>query len=271
MPVDLITNVSSLVAEANLNQTQLTKELSFQKLSSGLRINSAADDAAGLGIAKSMNAQVRSYSVATQNANDAISMVQTADGSAEQIDGLLTRMRELSVEAQNGTMNATNIGNLNTEFQQDLQEIDRIAGDANFNGNSLLAGAANTINFQVGINGTASDVIAVQFGACDTTGLGVSGTTVTSANILQTIDTALSTLNTNRGNFGAAMNRLQDASTAITQTQNNLSSALATIQDVDVASETANLAREQVLSQAGAAVLAQANQSPQLALKLLGG
>jgi flagellin len=270
MPVDLITNVSSLISEANLNQTELAQQASFQKLSSGLRINSAADDAAGLGIAKSMNAQVASYAVAAQNANDAVSMVQTADGSAEQIDGLLTRMRELAVEAQNGTMNSTDIGNLNTEFQQDLQEIDRVSGDANFNGNNLLAGAANTISFQVGIEGTASDVISVQFGACDTTGLGVHGATVTSANILQTIDGALTTLNSNRSNFGAAMNRLQDASTAITTTSNNLSAALGTIQDVDVASETANLAREQVLSQAGAAVLAQANQTPQLALKLLG-
>jgi flagellin len=271
MPVDLITNVSSLISEANLNKTELSQQASFQKLSSGLRINSAADDAAGLGIAKSMNAQVASYGVAMQNSNDAISMVQTADGSAEQIDGLLTRMRELAVEAQNGTMNSTNIGNLNTEFQQDLQEIDRVSGDASFNGNNLLGGAANTINFQVGIEGTASDVISVTFGACDTTGLGVNGTTVTSANILQTIDAALTTLNTNRSNFGAAMNRLQDASTAITATQNNLSAALATIQDVDVASETSNLARQQVLAQAGAAVLAQANQTPQLALKLLGG
>jgi len=270
MAVDLITNVSSLVAEANLNETQMSVQGSFTKLSSGLRINSAADDAAGLGIAKSMNAQVQSYAVAAQNANDAVNMVQTADGSSDQIDGLLTRMRELAVEAQNGTMNATDVGDLNTEFQQDLAEIDRVANDASFNGTNLLGGAANTINFQVGIQGTASDVIPVQFGACDTTGLGVSGTTVTSANILQTIDAALTTLNTNRSNFGAGMNRLQDAANNIANTQTNLSAALATIQDVNVATETANLAREQVLAQAGVAVLSQANQSPQLALKLLG-
>jgi flagellin len=271
MSVDLITNVASLMAENNLNATQASLQNSFEQLSSGYRINSAADDAAGLGIAKSMNAQVQSYTEASQNANDAVSMVQTADGSADQVEGLLTRMRQLAVEAQNGTMNANDISNLNTEFSQDLAEIDRVTGDANFNGTNLLAGAASTINFQVGINGTASDVIAVQFGACDSTGLGVAGTTVTSANILTTIDTALTTLNTTRANFGAAINRLQDASSSIQSMQTNLSSALGTIEDVDVASATANLARQQVLAQAGASVLSQANQTPQLALKLLGG
>jgi flagellin len=269
VPIYLQTNSSALVAEQNLSTTQLSVQGSFTKLSSGYRINSAADDAAGLGISKSMNAQIQSYGVAVQNANDAVSMVQTADGSADQIDGLLTRMRQLAVEAQNGTMSSNDVTSLNTEFQQDLSEIDRVAGDATFNGNTLLAGAQTTINFQVGINGTASDSIAVSFGACDTTGLGMSGTTVTSAGILQTIDTAMQALNTTRGVFGAAMNRLQDASTATTQMQNNLSSALASIQDVNVATETANLAREQVLAQAGASVLSQANQAPQLALKLL--
>ena len=269
MSVDLITNVGSLMAETNLNSTSGSIQNSFEQLSSGYRINSAADDAAGLGISKSMNAQVQSYTQASQNANDAVSMVQTADGSANQVTSLLTRMRELAVEAQNGTMNTNDVSNLNTEFQQDLQEIDRVTGDANFNGTNLLSGAANTINFQVGINGTASDVIAVQFGATDAAGLGMTGTTVTSANILTTIDSALTSLNTNRANFGAAINRLQDASSSISSMQTNLSSALATIEDVDVASATANLARQQVLAQAGAAVLSQANQTPQLALKLL--
>jgi flagellin len=269
MPIYLQTNTSALVAEENLSNTQNAVQGSFTKLSSGYRINSAADDAAGLGIAKSMNAQIQSYGVAVQNANDAVSMCQTADGSADQIDSLLTRMRELAVEAQNGTMSSNDVTSLNTEFQQDLQEIDRVAGDASFNGNTLLAGAQTTVNFQVGIDGTATDSIGVTFGGCDTAGLGVAGTTVTSSGILQTIDSAMQSLDTTRGVFGAAMNRLQDASQATTNMQNNLSSALSTIQDVDVASETANLAREQVLAQAGASVLSQANQAPQLALKLL--
>jgi len=269
MALYLQTNVQSMIAENYFNQSNAAIQSSFTQLSSGYRINSAADDAAGLGIATNLNAQVQSYTIASQNTNDAISMVQTADGSADQIDSLLTRMRQLAVEAQNGTMNPGDVSNLNTEFQQDLSEIDRVTGDANFNGTNLLSGAANTINFQVGIDGTASDVIAVQFGASDAAGLGVAGTTVTSANILPTIDGALTTLNTNRANFGAAINRLQDASSSISSMQTNLSSALATIQDVDVATATANLARQQVLAQAGAAVLSQANQTPQLALKLL--
>jgi flagellin len=269
MAIYLQTNNAALVANAKFNNSQQMVQASFTKLSSGFRINSAADDAAGLGISKSMNAQVQSYTIASQNANDAVSMVQTADGSADQIDGLLTRMRQLAVEAQNGTMSPNDVTNLNTEFQQDLSEIDRVAGDSTFNGATLLSGAANTINFQVGINGTTSDQIAVSFGGADTAGLNMSGTTVTSSAILTTIDSAMQTLNNTRAGFGAAMNRLQDAASQIQSTQTNLSAALSTIQDVDVASETANLAREQVLAQAGASVLSQANQVPQLALKLL--
>ncbi|HEY4014493.1 MAG TPA: flagellin [Polyangiaceae bacterium] len=269
--LDLQTNVAALQAQTNLDRSQNSLQSSFTKLSSGMRINSAADDAAGLGIAKSMNAQLQSYTVAQQNSADAVSMVQTADGAADQIDSLLTRMRELAVEAQNGTMSSTDTANLNVEFQQDLSEIDRVSSDATFNGTNLLSGSSTTVSFQVGIFGTSNDQIGVNFGGCDTSGLGVQGTTVTDPNILQTLDTALTSLNTTRANFGAVMNRLQDAQTSTENTQTNLSSSLATIQDVDVASETANLAREQVLTQAGAAVLAQANQVPQLALKLLQG
>jgi flagellin len=273
MPLYLQSNTSALVAENYFNQSQASIQNSFTQLSSGYRINSAADDAAGLGISMSINAQVQSYTVASQNANDAISMVQTADGSANQIDSLLTRMRELAVEAQNGTMSANDVTNLGTEFNQDLSEIDRVAGDATFNGTSLLSGATNSVAFQVGINGTTNDQIAVTFGGCDTSNLGLvpGGTTVTvtSANILTTIDTAMQTLDNNRAGYGAAMNRLQDASSQITSTQTNLSSALSAIEDVNVASATADLAREQVLAQAGASVLSQANQAPQLAEKLL--
>ncbi len=272
MAIYLQTNVSSLIAENGFNSSTQSIQSSFTKLSTGYRINSAADDAAGLGIAKNMNAQVKSYAVAAQNANDAVTMVQTADGSAEQIHGLLTRMRELSVEAQNGTMSAGDVTNLNTEFQQDLKEIDRVAGDANFNGTNLLSGAqaaGNNVAFQVGINGTTADQISVQFGGADTSSLAVSGTNVNDAGILGKIDAAITSLNTTRAGFGAGMNRLQDAASQIQSTETNLSAALSTIQDVDVAQETGNLARHQVLAQAGASVLAQANQSPQLALKLL--
>ncbi len=269
MAIFLQTNVNSLVAEQNFSMTQSKLQGSFAKLSSGYRINSAADDAAGLGIAKSMNAQVQSYAVAERNANDAISMTQTADGAADQVHGLLTRMRELTVEASNGAMSAADVSNLNTEYQGDLSEIDRIAGNTSFNGHVLLGGAANTVNFQVGINGTTSDQIAVSFGGADSTGLGVNGTAVSTVSTA-TLDTAINSLSTIRAGFGAAMNRFQSAVGAIQSTETNLGAAVARIQDVDVASETANLSREQVLAQAGVSVLAQANQSPQLALKLLG-
>jgi flagellin len=269
MALYLQTNVQSMIAENYFNQSNTAIQNSFTQLSSGYRINSAADDAAGLGIAKNLNAQVQSYTIASQNTNDAISMVQTADGSANQIDSLLTRMRQLAVESQNGTMSTNDQANLNTEYQQDLGEIDRVAGDATFNGAALLAGATNTVNFQVGINGTANDQIAVAFGGAGSTTLGVGGTTVTSANLTTTIDAAIQSLSVSRAGFGAAINRLQDASSAINATSTNLSSALSVIQDTDVASATANLSREQVLAQAGASVLSQANQAPQLALKLL--
>jgi hypothetical protein len=147
MALYLQTNVQSMIAENYFNQSNAAIQSSFTQLSSGYRINSAADDAAGLGIATNLNAQVQSYTIASQNTNDAISMVQTADGSADQIDSLLTRMRQLAVEAQNGTMSTNDQSNLNTEYQQDLGEIDRVAGDATFNGTSLLSGAANTVNW----------------------------------------------------------------------------------------------------------------------------
>jgi flagellin len=272
MALYLQTNVQSMIAENYFNQSNSAIQSSFTQLSSGYRINSAADDAAGLGIAKNLNAQVQSYTIASQNTNDAISMVQTADGSADQIDNLLTRMRQLAVEAQNGTMSTNDQTNLNTEYQQDLSEIDRVAGDATFNGTSLLSitgGGTTTVNFQVGINGTSNDSIGVAFGGASTTDLGVNGSSVTTSGLTGLLDTAIQKLSTARAGFGAAINRLQDASSAIQATSTNLSSALSVIQDTDVASATADLAREQVLAQAGASVLSQANQAPQLALKLL--
>ncbi len=277
MALYIQTNSAALFAEQNFNMTQTQLNGSFTKLSSGYRINSAADDAAGLGIAKSMNAQVQSYAMASQNANDAVSMVQTADSTADQVDGLLTRMRELAVEAQNGTMSSKDQANLDTEFQQDMSEIDRVAVDTQFNGSALLssgtAGATFSVSFQVGINGSATDQINVSFGGIDSTGLALGGVGVSNfaaaGAAISSIDAAIASLSTTRAGFGAAMNRLSDAANTIQSTSTNLAAALSTIQDVNVATETAKLAREQVLAQAGASVLMQANQAPQLALKLL--
>jgi flagellin len=273
MSLFIQTNVASMVAQNNFSNTQAQLASSFQKLSSGYRINSAADDAAGLGIASSMKAQVQSYTYAMQNANDGISMAQTADGAAAQIGDLLTKMRGLAVQGSNGSLSSSDSTNLNSQFQSSLAQIDNIANVTQFNGKNLLAGASASVSFQVGIGTTASDQISAQFGGADTTNLNVGTLKVDNATDSQaaitSIDTAIASLSTVREGFGAAINRLQGTISNLQSSQTNMSASLSRIQDVDIASETAALSREQVLAQAGAAVLSQANQSPQLALKLL--
>jgi len=274
MALTVQSNVTSMNAQNQLSKTQNMLSTSFARLASGLRINSAADDAAGLGISKSMNAQVRSYAVAERNTNDGISMLQTADGGAEAIHGLLTRMRELAVQASNGSLSANDYTNIDAEFQQNLQEIDRVAGSVQFNGINLLAGAAAGKTFQVGIGTASTDQVSVSFGGADSTELGVTGNDVTSFAKAQTsitkLDGAIQKLSGVRATFGAAMNRFDAAVSNLQSMQTNTFAALSRIRDADIATETANLSKNQVLSQAGAKILAQANQSPQLALSLLG-
>jgi flagellin len=271
------TNVASLEAQRNLASTQKALTTNFQKLSSGYRINSASDDAAGLGISEQMSAQIRSYAVAERNTNNGISMAQTAEGALGQIGSMLQRMRELSVEGSNGDLTTTDRGFLDTEFTQLKQEIDRISTSTTFNNQSLLSGAANTITFQVGINNTTNDQINVVFGGVDLTSLGVNGSSVSGAtatnaqSAIDSIDAAIAAVSTQRSNYGAAMNRMQVTVSNIQSMSTNLSAANSRIKDVDIAQETAAMSKNQVLSQAGAAVLAQANQAPQLALSLLRG
>jgi flagellin len=277
MALVIQTNVASLEAQKNLNTVSKGLQISFNRLSSGFRINTAADDAAGLAISDSFRAQIRSYSVAERNANDGVSMAQTAEGSLGQVTGLLTRMRELAVQSANGSQSAADRGYLDTEFGQLKSEIDRIQKSTKYDGNSLIqSGTASTI-FQVGINNSANDQITVTFGGLTLTTLLAATTVVagaTSANSLNSIDridAALTTVSTTRARFGAVMNRF-DVTTANIQTARlNISAANSRIRDVDVAEESASLSRSQVLSQAAASVLAQANQSPQLALGLLRG
>lgn len=268
------TNVASLVAQNNLYRTQQSLGKNFERLSSGYRINSSADDAAGLGISKSINAQVRSLTVAERNANDGISMASTADGAAEQVHNILTRLRELAVQGANGTVNATDSANLNVEFQAQFSEIDRIAAVATFNGRNLLAGAAASVTFQVGINNVATaDRLDINFGGGDTARLGLTGASVSSVansrTAIGTIDTAITNLSTLREGWGSAINRMTTTINNLQSQSTNLSASLSRIRDVNVAEETAALSRNQVLLQAGAAVLGQANQAPQLALSLL--
>jgi flagellin len=275
MPVFINSNVASLEAQRNLSKTQSDQSVNFQRLSSGMRINSASDDAAGLGIRENLNAQVRSLSVAERNSNNAISMAQTAESALGQVSGILTRMRELAVQGANGDLGATDRGYLDTEFQSLRSEITRISDSTLFNGRQLLGGAATTVTFQVGINNTTSDRIDVSFGGVDLTALGIDASSVSGATAansqtaIASLDTAIGTVSSRRATFGASMNRLSTTVSNLQSMRTNISAANSRIADVDVAEETASMARNQVLSQAAVSVLAQANQAPQLALSLL--
>ena len=277
MAININTNVASMQAQIALDKNQQSLSSSFEKLSSGYRVNSAADDAAGLAISENMKAQIRSFVVASRNAEDAVSMTQTAEGALAQVHDILGRMRELAMEAANGSMGATDRGYLNNEFTSLQSEIRRIQGSTEFNGNKLLATAPMTTIFQVGLNNTGSDHIAVTFGGLSLSTLlsattNVAGAGATAAlDALGVIDGAIESVSTSRASYGAVMNRMSVTINAINNMQTNLTAANSRIRDVDVASETAKMSQEQVLTQAGVAVLAQANQIPQEALTLIKG
>jgi flagellin len=291
MALAIQTNLASLQAQQNVAKNTTALQASYQKLSSGLRVNSAADDAAGLAISENMKAQMRSFTVAQRNAADGISMAQTAEGSLGQIHDILGRMRELGMQGSNGTLSTTDQTNLNNEFRSLQDEIGRIQDSTTFNGTKLIAttsgGATDpaTVAFQVGLGGNlgaaGSDTISVSFNALNLSGLVgtyASGSTTGGADLtstanaqaaLSTIDTAIQDVSSKRAAFGAAMNRLSYASNTIQTMSTNMTAANGRIVDVDVASETAVMSRNQVLSQAGISVLAQANQIPQMAFGLL--
>ena len=266
MPMTINTNVVSLNAQRNLSTSQNSLATSMQRLSSGLRVNSAKDDAAGLAIAERMNAQVRGTDVAIRNANDGISLAQTAEGALATVTEALQRMRELSVQAANGSNGTSDRANLNAEYQQLSAEITRIATQTKFNGRAVLAGDAGAQTFQVGAN--SGDTLSVTTVAVTT----VAGdlTTVANANTaLGAIDTKLDAVNTDRATYGAAMSRLSFAISSLQISGENQAAARARIMDADFAAETANLSRTQIMQQAGSAMVAQANQLPQQVLALL--
>jgi flagellin len=276
MGIFINTNVASIEAQKNLGYNQSQLQVSFNRLSSGLRINSAKDDAAGLAISESLKSQIRSFNVAERNASDGISMAQTAEGALGEVHGILGRMRELAVQSANGSLTSTDRGFLQTEFSSLQAEITRIQGSARFNGRALVASTAETITLQVGLDNTGSDQISVTLGGVSLATISgnstlISGSTASGALAsLSTIDTAIISVSTARATFGAAMNRLEVAQASIQTMRLNLSAANSRIRDVDVATETSTLSRNQVLSQAGVSVLAQANQLPTLALNLMG-
>ena len=260
------TNVSSLNAQRNLSTSQGSLAVSMQRLSSGLRVNSAKDDAAGLAIADRMNAQIRGTNVAIRNANDGISLAQTAEGALATVTDALQRMRELAVQAQNGSNGTTDRANLDTEYQQLSAEITRIATQTKFNGTAIVGAGAGAQTFQVGANN--GDTLTVITTAVTTVGGGLT-TAATASTALAAVDSSLDTITTNRAIYGAAMSRFEFAVSNLRITSENQSAARGRIMDADFAAETANLARAQILQQAGTAMVAQANQLPQQVLQLL--
>jgi len=277
MSLSIRTNVSSLNAQRNLNQTQSMLDSSLSRLSSGYRITKAGDDAAGLGISTKLEAEIRSYGQAARNANDGLSLIQSSEAALNEDANILTRLRELATQAASDTVGSTERGYINQESTALVNELERIAQVTNFNGTYLLNGASTSpLDFQVGVYDTGND--RIQFSAVDATtsasGLGVTGLSLaakaSAQAALANIDAALAKVSDARSMLGAAGNRLDSAIRNIQAFSESLSAANSRIKDVDVAEETSALSRAQILSQAGVSVLAQANQMPQLALKLLG-
>ena len=275
MALTINTNIASLNAQRNLTASQSSLTTALQRLSSGLRVNSAKDDAAGLAIAEKMNAQVRGMNVAMRNANDAISLAQTAEGAMSTIGDALQRMRELSVQAANGTNDTEAQANLNAEYQALAEEVDRQIGAAKFNGVQLLDGNGGTITFQVGagtgvtdtIDVAASDLSALQ-GAAAFGDITSATNATTEINLL---DGYISDVTTARAAWGAAQNRFESVIASLQVASENTAASRGRIMDADFAAETANLTRAQILQQAGTAMLAQANALPNSVLTLLRG
>jgi flagellin len=266
MPMTINTNVVSLNAQRNLNMSQSSLSTSMERLSSGLRVNSAKDDAAGLAIATRQNAQIRGINVAIRNANDGISLAQTAEGALATITDALQRMRELAVQAQNGSNGTSDRANLDTEYQALSAEITRIAAQTKFNGTAIVGASAGAQVFQVGPNG--GDTLTITTTTVTTVAGGLT-TAALASTALGAIDTALDTINTSRASYGAAMSRFSMAIQNLQITGENMSAARGRIMDADFAAETANLSRAQILQQAGSAMVAQANQLPNQVLALL--
>jgi flagellin len=279
--ISILTNSASLTAQRNLASTQSSLSSSIGRLSSGMRINSASDDAAGLGISENLKANIQSLGQAQRNSNDAISMSQVAEGSMNDMQGIVSRMRELAVQSSNSTLGNNERGYIQTEYTQLSQEINRISSVTNFDGQNLLDGSASAgLTFQVGINNTTNDRISMSITKLTTSTLGSPALHIASASLstasaaqaaIGTFDTAIKQLSQARAKVGATQNRLQVTVSNLSVTSDNLTSANSRIRDVDVASESSNLTKNQILSQAGLAVLSQANQIPQAALSLLRG
>ena len=275
MGIRINTNVPSINTRRHLSNSTNAFNKSMEKLSSGLRINRAGDDAAGLAISENLKSDIRALNQAARNAADGISLIQTAEGSLDEVSNILLRMKELAEQALNGTLSDTDRGYLNAEFDALKGEINRISDSVDFNGVKLLDGSGTSVAIQVGIGTSGSDSVAVDLTTdVDTTGLGLAAAVDTASNAGQAmdqIDEAISTVVSSRGGFGAVQNRLESSIRNINMMAENLSAANSRIRDVDVAYETSNMTSYQILQQAGVAMLAQANMTSSLAMNLLGG
>jgi flagellin len=286
MSMSVNTNIGSLNAQRNLNKSQSSLSTSMQRLSSGLRVNSAKDDAAGLAIAERMNAQVKGMNVAVRNANDGISLAQTAEGALATVGDALQRMRELAVQSSNSTNSDSDKDSLDKEFGELSKEIQRVLGGTTFNGKHILATDAGSLTFQVGANTTTDDSISITttnmtslasittIAGTDNAGTGRAKIDSTAdataiATVIDDIDTAIDAVNSERATMGASQNRFDAVISNLQSSVENQSAARSRIMDADFASETANMSRAQILQQAGTAMVAQANQLPQQVLKLL--
>ncbi len=285
MSLSILTNTSAMQTQISLNNSSMAVSTAMQRLSSGLRINSAADDAAGYAIAQGLTSQVNGLQQAGQNVSDATSMVQTADSALNNVQSMLQRVSELAVQYQNGDLSSTDKTDIQDEVNQLTQEIDRQKGSVQFNGINLLdgsAGSGGAVTFQVGP--ASNDTLTVSFQNIESSSnLGITGFTWSNATgggtvfdlsqsgAVSNITAAINNISSLAATLGAVQNRLQYTATAISTTQENMSSSLSSIQDVNMASEMTTLTQQQVLQQAGTAMLAQANSQPQLVLKLITG
>ena len=276
-PLAINTNIGSLNVQRSLTFRGRLLNSSIERLSSGLKINSASDDAAGIAVSENLTAQTKGFKQALENANDAVSILSTAEGSYNTISDILIRMRELAVQSANDSLGAVERGYLNTEFTQLIGEITRVSDVSEYNGIKLLDGTggdgAGNFVFQVGTRNTANDRIGITLGDVDAASLGVGASTVdtlvNSQNSINTIDAALTSLATSRATIGSTVNQLTASVDNLSITIENLSAANSQIKDADLAAESADFTRNQVLMQAGTSMLSQANSIPQLALQLL--
>ena len=268
------TNITSINAQRNLSSVTERLAGNFRRLSTGLRISTAADDAAGLAISERLRSQVRSLEQAKRNANDGISMVQTGEGALNEVSSILTRLRELAVQSANGSVSGQDRNTLNEEFSSLVNEVDRIGRSTEFNGVKLLDGSSSSVSFQVGFGtSTGIDTLSVSLTASLSTSLALNSLDIGSGGdtsaAINNIDSAINTVSSLRGSLGAIQNRLGSTINNLAIQVENLSAAESRIRDVDVAYETAQLTRNSILQQASIAILSQANAQPQSALRLL--